>query len=242
MTGRAIGHVITEIADPATVRLISTAYIVEPALAPLCDGEDELRILERLEAMSSARLAPARIPPGVDPAELLTPSAGFGHSYVNAAFCYVKPAGNRFNDGTRGAWYAGIADGVAPDGATLTARAEVVFHLTRELDHVGIYDNVTACRELLAGIIGPFHDLGGARDEPALSPDIGTAYPAGQRLARKILGQGGNGILYPSARRPGGRCLAAFRPHLIQNVRHGDTITFRWTGARTPTTTVGTTP
>ena len=223
---------ISEIADPATVRLISTAYIVEPALAPLCDTADELRILEALEGMSSARLAPARMPPGVDPSELLTPAAGFGHTYVNAAFCYVKPGGNRFNDATRGAWYAGIGE-----GAALTARAEVIFHLTRELDHVGIYDNVTAYRELLAGIIGPFHDLRGAGDEPALSPDIATAYPAGQRLARKVLAEGGNGVVYPSARRAGGTCLAAFRPHLIQNVRHGETITFAWTGKREPTTT-----
>lgn len=220
---------ITDIADPATVRLISTAYILEPALSPLCDGADELAILERLEAMSSARLAPARMPPGVEPAELLTPAAGFGYTYVNAAFCYVKPGGNRFNDGSRGAWYAGIGE-----AATLTAQAEVVFHLTRELDHVGIYDNVTAYRELLAGVIGPLHDLRGADAEPALSPDIASAYPAGQKLARKILAEGGNGVIYPSARRRGGTCLAAFRPHLIQNVRHGDTITFAWRGKREP--------
>lgn len=223
---------ITDIADPATVRLISTAYIVEPALTPLCDSDDELRILEALEGMSSARLAPARMPPGVDPAELLTPAAGFGHTYVNAAFCYVKPDGNRFNDGTRGAWYAGIGT-----GATLTAQAEVVFHLTRELDHVGIYDNITAYRELLAGIIGPFHDLRGAADEPALSPDIAEAYPAGQKFARKILAEGGNGVIYPSARRAGGTCLAAFRPHLIQNIRHGAVITFEWKGKREATAT-----
>jgi len=233
---------ITEIADPATVRLISTAYIVEPALTPLCDSAEELAILERLEGMSSARLAPARMPVGVEPSELLTPAAGFGHTYVNAAFCYVKPEGNRFNDGTRGAWYAGIGDGVTPDGATLTAQAEVVFHLTRELDHVGIYDNVTAYRELLSGIIGPFHDLRGVKDEPAVSPDIATAYPAGQALARRIFAGGGNGIIYPSARRVGGTCLAAFRPHLIQNIRHGDTVTFRWQGSRAPVTLVNTTP
>lgn len=220
---------ITEVADPSTVRLISTAYITEPALAPLCDTEEERRVLEALEGMSSARLAPARMPPGVDPAELLTAAAGFGYSYVNAAFCYVKAEGNRFNDGTRGAWYAGMGQ-----DAGLTAQAEVVFHLTRELDHVGIYENTTAYRELLAGIIGPFHDLRGMKDEPALSPDIALAYPAGQALARKILAQGGNGVIYPSARRPGGTCLAAFRPHLIQNIRHGDTITFEWKGRREP--------
>jgi hypothetical protein len=219
--------VIAEIADPATVRLIATAYIIEPALAPLCDNDEERAILEALEAMSSARLAPARIPSGVDPAELLTPAAGFGYSYVNAAFCYVKPDGNRFNDGTRGAWYAGIGD-----GATLTAQAEVVFHLTRELDNVGIYENVTAYRELLAGVIGPFHDLRGMPDAPALQPDMAAAYPAGQRLARTILAQGGNGVIYPSVRRAGGLCLAAFRPHLIQNVRHGNMVTFEWRGSR----------
>ena len=225
---------IAGIADPATVRLISTAYIVEPALAPLCDSDDELRVLEALEGLSSARIAPARIPPGVDPAELLTPAAGFGHSYVNAAFCYVKPGGNRFNDGTRGAWYAGIGE-----DATRTAQAEVVFHLTRELDHVGVYDNVTAYRELLAGIIGPFEDLRGAGGDPALSPDIALAYPAGQTLARRILAEGGNGVIYPSARRPGGTCLAAFRPHLIQNIRHGDTLTFAWRGQREPAILTG---
>jgi hypothetical protein len=220
---------ITEIVEPSTIRLISTAYITEPALAPLYDTEEERRVLEALEGMSSARLVPARMPPGVDPSELLTPAAGFGYTYVNAAFCYVKPEGNRFNDGTRGAWYAGMgAD------AELTAQAEVVFHLTRELGHVGIYENVTAYRELLAGIIAPFHDLRDRVDEPALSPDIARAYPAGQAMARGILAQGGNGVIYPSARRAGGTCLAAFRPHLIQNIRHGDTITFEWKGKPEP--------
>ena len=218
---------VVDIADPATVRLISTAYIIEPALTPLCDSDEERAILEALEAMSSARLATARMPSGVDPAELLTPAAGFGHSYVNAAFCYVKPGGNRFNDGTRGAWYAGIGD-----GATLTAQAEVMFHLTRELDNVGIYENVTAYRELLAGIIGPFHDLRGTPDVPALQPDMAVAYPAGQRLARTIVSEGGNGVIYRSVRRADGTCLAAFRPHLIQNIRHGDVVTFEWRGSR----------
>jgi hypothetical protein len=220
---------ITEIAEPATVRLISTAYITEPALSPLYDTEEERQVLEALEGRSSARLVPARMPSGVDPAELLTPAAGFGYTYVNAAFCYVKPDGNRFNDATRGAWYASIgAD------AARTSQAEVVFHLTRELDHVGIYDNITSYRELLAGIIGPFHDLRGMDDEPALSPDIASAYPAGQALARRIYRDGGNGVIYPSARRAGGTCLAAFRPHLIQNVRVGQTITFEWKGKREP--------
>jgi hypothetical protein len=225
---------VTEIAEPSTVRLISTAYINEPALSPLYDTDEERQVVEALEGQSSARLAPVRMPSGIDPAELLTPSAGFGYTYVNAAFCYVKPDGNRFNDGRRGAWYAGIGG-----DAARTAQAEVVYHLTRELDHVGIYENITAYRELLAGIIGPFHDLRHGKDEPALSPDIAIAYPAGQALARRIFGAGGNGVIYPSARRTGGTCLAAFRPHLIQNVRLGETVTFEWRGKRQPEVIAG---
>lgn len=225
---------VTEIAEPSTIRLISTAYVAEPALSPLYDTEEERQILEALEGRSSARLVPTRMPVGVDPVELLTPAAGFGHTYVNAAFCYVKPAGNRFNDGTRGAWYAGIGAGAAD-----TARAEVTFHLTRELDNVGIYENVTAYRELVAGVIGPFHDLRGREGEPALSADVAVAYPAGQTLARGIFGAGGNGVIYPSARRKGGTCLAAFRPHLIQNVRLGETVTFAWKGEREPVVRTG---
>ena len=218
---------VTDIAEPSTIRLISTAYITEPALSPLYDTEEERQVLEALEGLSSARLSVVRMPPGVDPAELLTPASGFGYSYVNAAFCYVKPDGNRFNDNRRGAWYAAIGS-----DAARTAQAEVVFHLTRELDNIGIYDNITAYRELLAGIIGPFHDLRGKKAEPALSPDMTIAYPAGQALARDIFRSGGNGVIYPSARRKGGTCLAAFRPHVIQNVRLGETVTFAWTGKR----------
>ncbi|MEL6368612.1 MAG: RES domain-containing protein [Pseudomonadota bacterium] len=41
-------------------------------------------------------------------------------------------------------------------------------------------------------------------------------------------------MLYPSTRRDGGRCLVAFRPHLVQNVRQGDTWNFEWKGDASP--------
>ena len=61
------------------------------------------------------------------------------------------------------------------------------------------------------------------------------AYPVGRALAGDVLGSGGNGLLYPSARFPDGQCLVALRPHLVQNVRQGDTWVFQWAGARAPT-------
>lgn len=39
--------------ESTTVRLISIAYIDEPAMAPLADDEDELALLEDIEGLTS---------------------------------------------------------------------------------------------------------------------------------------------------------------------------------------------
>ncbi|WP_371171492.1 RES family NAD+ phosphorylase [Aliiroseovarius sp. 2305UL8-7] len=219
-----------EFTDPTTVRLISTAYIDEPAMAPLADDEDDLAILEEIEGFTSARrTVTLPVPGGLDPAELLTEAAGYGWTYVNAAFCYTKATGNRFNGPERGAWYASYGE-----NSIETAQAEVAWHLTRELDATGIYENITAYRELLAGFTTRLHNLNGGAGEDALSPDTAVAYPIGQTLAQDVLGSGGNGLLYPSTRHEGGQCLVALRPHLVQNVRQGDTWTFEWAGEPIP--------
>jgi hypothetical protein len=216
--------------EETTVRLISTAYIDEPAMAPLADTAGELAILETLEGLTSPRRSPLPpVPGGLDPSELLGEADGYGHTYVNAAFCYTRTTGNRFNGPERGAWYAAWgADRVA------TAQAEVGWHLTRELAATGVYDNRTAYRELLAGFTAEFHELAARTKASALDPDPAVAYPAGQRLAREVLEAGGNGLLYPSARHENGQCLAAFRPRLVQNVRQGDTWLFDWAGSPVP--------
>ncbi|MEM6932003.1 MAG: RES family NAD+ phosphorylase [Pseudomonadota bacterium] len=219
-----------EFTDPATVRLISTAYIDEPAMAPLADDKEDLAILEDIEGLTSARQSVTLpVPGGLNPAELLTEADGYGWTYINAAFCYTRATGNRFNGPERGAWYASHGE-----LAVETAQAEVAWHLTRELEETGVFENVTAYRELIAGLTSRFHDLGGKKGEDVLSPDPAVAYPAGQALARDVLGSEGNGLLYPSARREDGQCLVALRPHLVQNVRQGETWVFEWAGSAVP--------
>ncbi|MEL6466883.1 MAG: RES family NAD+ phosphorylase [Pseudomonadota bacterium] len=230
---RATDLAQVEFTEPTTVRLISTAYIDEPAMAPLGDTEEDLAILEGIEGLTSARrTVTLPIPGGLDPAELLTAAAGYGWTYVNAAFCYTKATGNRFNGPDRGAWYASYGE-----TAIETAQAEVSWHLTRELEATGVFDNITAYRALLAGFTTRLHDLHGRSGGDVLSPTIAVAYPAGQTLARDVLGSGGNGLLYPSTRHESGHCLVALRPHLVQNVRQGDTWTFVWAGEASPTIT-----
>lgn len=219
-----------EINEPTTVRLIKTAYITEEAMRPLCDDEEELRELEALEGMSSPRLAPMMIPAEVNLAELLAPDSIAGWTMINAAFCHTHPQGNRFNDSHRGAWYCARGE-----NAVMTAIAEVKYHLIRVYEDAGgEFVDVAPYRELLAGFMGPFDSIHDEADAPFMSTDTAIAYPAGQDLARRLFAFGGNGILYPSVRRPGGECLVAFRPALVQNYRQGQLVTMTWTGSREP--------
>ena len=221
---------VRDFVETNTTRLISTAYIDEPALAPLGDRDDELSFLATLEGQSSSRRGlPEFIPAGVDPDELVNEHHGYGWTYVNAAFCYTRSSGNRFNGPDRGVWYATWGD-----DRTETAKGEVAWHLTQELEATGIFENITAYRELNASFATAFHDLEDYADRPFLDPDPETGYPAGQRLAAALLAAGSNGLLYPSVRRAGGWCLAAFRPSLVQNIRQGDTWVFEWVGSPQP--------
>lgn len=221
------GLPLADLLEPATIRLISTAYIDEPAMRPLADDDMALAILERLEQQTSLRQdADMPLPPGVRRDELLTEAHGYGWTYVNAAFCYTRPAGSRFNGSGRGAWYA--AWGREP---TRTAIAEVGHHLTRELANVGVWENVTRYRELIAGFIGPLVDLRAQRGAEFLDPDEAIGHPAGQRLAGELREAGFGGVVYPSVRRKGGTCLAAFRTTMVQNVRQGSTWELTWAGS-----------
>lgn len=232
MTELAASLEVTPFVDADTIRLISTAYIDEPALKPLCDGDDELAILTALEGLTSARLSRVALPIGVSPSELLNESFGYGWTYINAAFCHARPPGNRFNDEDRGAWYCAFGPSAAE-----TCQAEIIYHRTRALREAGSFFDRGAYRQLRAGFVSSFHDLRGHPSETCLDGNAAIAYPAGQALAKQILACGGNGLIYPSVRHPGGECLAVFRPSVIQNIRQGQTIVFDWNGSETPRVT-----
>jgi len=217
------------IAQTATVRLVASARLKEPALAPLADGDDDLDALVSLEYATHGRLAAERRGlPDLDPRELV---AGVPHAaFINAAFTYTRLGGNRFNNANRGAWYCAFE--------VETSLAEVAWHLTRFLAETGSYDNTTDYAEMLADFIGAFHDLRGVTPPPAcLDPDTAIGYPEGQRLARRLRGDGSKGLVYPSVRRPTGTCLVAFHSASVQNVRQGAPWRLTWTGTSEPVVT-----
>jgi hypothetical protein len=86
-------------------------------------------------------------------------------------------------------------------------------------------------RELVLDVSTHLHDLRGGAAEwaPALDPDD---YAAAQELAAALRRAGAEGLVYPSARHPGGTCAALFHPDLAGNVRQGRHLDYHWNGER----------
>lgn len=221
----------SELAQRDSIRLISTGRLKEPVLLHLAAYHGALEDLAALESVTNGRLqAEESGLPDLDFRELVFGRPG--HTFINAAFTHTRYGGNRFNDQDRGAWYCAFDAG--------TAIAEVSYHLTRELESIGRYENVTDYAELIADFFGPFHDLRNVdrADEPSLNENPAIAYPAGQALALNLRKEAAsNGIIYPSSRRADGTCLVTFQPHLIQNLRQGGIWKLEWQGTPRPTVT-----
>lgn len=212
-----------------TIRLLPSARLKQPALRPLADTDGEFAALARLESATHGRLRAEQSGlAGLDPREMVFNVPN--HTFINAAFAYTRPGGNRFNGNDRGAWYAAYE--------VETALAEVGYHLTRALaDAADAFDNTTDYAELFADFNGTFQDIRGTDPRPdCLHPDPRVGYPAGQSLARDLMAaRKVLGIVYPSVREPGGTCLAAFHPYVVQNVRQGGLRRLIWSGGPDPT-------
>jgi RES domain-containing protein len=136
---------------------------------------------------------------------------------VNAAYTHPNESGSRFNDHTRGAWYA--AD---RQSASI---AEVVYHKSRRLSDMIVPDgpnqrparDVSTYDDWLADFQTDFHVL----DPPegfseCMKPEpVPACYAASQALALRLLNQSSNGLVYPSVRHPGSKCIVCFRPALV---------------------------
>jgi hypothetical protein len=206
---------VTDLIQRYTVRLIPSAYFKAPILRPLVESDEELEVLEALDALTNPRRQQRRIDPEFD---------SWAAQCVEAAFAYRPVQGLRFNDATFGAWYAGFED--------QTALNEVAFHKSRQLEYIGVTHEISHYQALHAGFIGSFHDARplAAKRPDFLLPDTGIAYPAGQVLARELRQIGSRGLVYPSARYEGGTCIVAFKDTVVQDVQPGTMWELVWSG------------
>ncbi len=207
-----------------TSRLVPSRHADETVLARIAEDDEHLKDVIALDAATNDRLlAENDLETGISSHELVFGVPWF--RIVNAAFSHAHPSGGRFNGPERGAWYAGIE--------LETAQAEVAHHKWIELSEVGWLEEEATYVEYRADFSAEFHDLRGRREFRAcLDP---SSYVASQRLAADLLQAGSLGVVYPSARRPKGTCVACFRPALVGNVRQGARFRFRWSGSPAPT-------
>ena len=203
-------------------RLISSKYSQSgTVLEDVTNSEADLAAATELDAATNERVwGETHGLAGISPFELVY---GFPNAHIiRAAFLHPnKAGGSRFNDTTRGAWYA--AEEVD------TCIAEVSYHRARRLndiidpdepDHAPRAD-VATYDDWQADFHAEFHVLEPAADYPeCLQPEpVPECYAAPQALARSLLSQRSNGIVYPSVRREDARCLACFRPALVYSPR-----------------------
>ena len=213
-------------------RLIPSRYSdAGTVLDELADSDDMLEKLIRLDGATNDRIQGEQSGlVGISTYELVY---GIPNDHiVRAAFLHPSPTGARFNDGTRGAWYA--ADKLE------TSLAEVTYHKARRLADIVVPDSPAGVPpsesstydDWLADFHADFHSLSPAADyADCLAPEpVPECYAESQKLARKLLKQQSSGILYPSVRKKGARCVACFRPALVYQPRRDKRyqISFRW--------------
>jgi hypothetical protein len=214
---------VTSLRQDDTRRLIPSRYAEEGVLSALADDDDEMDALYELEGATNSRLlAEASRMPGIGVHELVfgIPNANI----VNAAFCYARPQGGRFNSPLRGAWYAAFSQE--------TSIGEVTYHLGAWLAEVhwepGDWEESQKFpySEFMADFRGEFHDI---RRTKAFSDCLDKDdYMASQALAAVLLANGSPGVVYPSVRHRSGVCLSCFRPAMVINVRRANTVEFTY--------------
>lgn len=211
-----------------THRLIPATYAeaTPPYLRDLADSDADAEVLRELAASTNARVLAQRDRGtlAIDAAELVF-GVDFAH-VVNGAFCHPGQ-GARFSDARRGAWYCATE--------VDTSLAEVVHHRRVHLAETDHWHDVVEYQDYTCSVGGrPFAHLRGRRDRrtsSCLDPD---SYVASQDLARRLVDDGAAGVVYPAVRRPGGTCIACFRPALLPPVGRGGRWRLTWDGSPDP--------
>ncbi len=204
---------------PSTHRIIRSRFPPIDLFEDIAEPADWPLILAG-EAKTNPRLAET-----IGKLDLVPPDrrvGGSGASWVMAPFVHVsRDRASRFSDGTFGVYYAGDRFEVAV--------FETIYH------HEGFMAATAEApgwssdfRELVGSLDARLHDIRGeATFAACLDPDD---YAPGQDLARGLRAAGGEGLVYPSVRYPGGDCLAAFWPDVVSIPSQGRHLAYHWDG------------
>ncbi|HEX5125389.1 MAG TPA: RES family NAD+ phosphorylase [Rhodocyclaceae bacterium] len=146
---------------------------------------------------------------------------GLGTGPIMSAFTHPNPQGSRFSDGSYGVFYCAhdkdtsIAETAYHSALFMRATLEPPMRLQMRLYTVRAKGEITDLRDAIQN------------DQALVHPD---RYAHAQAVGRRLREEGVNGAVYPSVRRPGGECLAAFRPRLLSHCMHKAYYEYEWNG------------
>ena len=148
--------------------------------------------------------------------------AGPNASYVMAPFTHINRRGSRFSDGTYGVYYAAAQ--------IETAIRETVFHFARFATDSHDPPRREDMRVLLGSVDCTLDDVN------ALDQQIKTAilnkdsYASSQSFGASRRENGSDGLVYPSVRRDGNQCIAAFWPNVVNIPIQERHLQYEWDG------------
>jgi len=134
---------------------------------------------------------------------------------------FLCPRESRFSKGAFGVLYGAES--------TATAADEVSYHHTLRLRAAGAPSGTSVILALWSFTVRD--DLVDLRAHPDPAIHHPDSYAASQSLGHDLRKQRAGGVIYRSARRPGGECLGVFIPRLIERVEKRDDWRLVWDGA-----------
>ncbi len=205
--------------DPA-FRIVPTRHPTIYLFDRVADADD-FDALYALEAMTNDRIRHE-----IGQIDLVPPAErvfGPGSGPIMAAFTYLNPHGGRFSDGSFGVFYAAADRG--------TAIAETRFHQGRFLAATREATITLTMRLYRMRIDARLHDLrsGDGIDAAIFDPD---SYAASQALGIRLRQGGSAGVVYPSVRHSGGRCVGLFKPAGARDCVQAANLLYVWDGQR----------
>jgi hypothetical protein len=183
---------------PEVFRIIPSQYPPVNVFEGIYETADEMETAFAIEAMTNRRLRQEAGDVHLVPRNDWV--WGPGASVIMACFTHAgRPS--RFSDGSYGVYYGGES--------MATAVAETKYHREVFLAATNEDDIEITMRVYVNRMRRPLRDLRATRYGRLLDPDD---YAESQRFGARWKKAGAWGLVFPSVRREGGECIAAFRP------------------------------
>lgn len=177
---------------------------------------DDWELLQQTSMRTNNRLVEETYPGGLIRSEDRI-SKSSSH-YIIGPLSRPNPQGSRFADDTFGVLYSGLD--------FETTQAEVIVQREAFLRATVQKPQRIDMRVVNIDLEGDLHDLRDA--DPSTLKDLAQT----RALGRKLRGEGSYGVVFESLLRPGGNCIAVFRPPVLSNCRQERHLGYVWDGER----------